>query len=93
MFGVYLAVEHTEMAPGPRAKRALADAGAAGYQAGLGTDIDCDRGARDQLGLDPGRDYAAVVLYFRSREHAQQFVDLFQPGVVGTAAVTVLCLD
>lgn len=93
VFGVYLAVEHSQTAPGPKAHQAVADAAAAGYETGVGTDISCDSGAREQLGLDPTRDYAAVVLYFRTQEDAQRFVDLFEPGVVGTAQVTVMCLD
>jgi hypothetical protein len=35
----------------------------------------------------------AVVVYFRTRQEAQQFVDAFAPGVVGTAAVKVYCRD
>lgn len=93
VFGVYLAVERVERSPGPDAQQAIADAAAVGYDVELSPDIDCDRGAREQLGLDPARDYSAVVLYFETRALAQQFVDLFEPGVVGTAAVTLFCLD
>lgn len=93
VFGVYLAVEGRENSPGPDAKRAMAEAAAVGYDVGLSPDIDCDGGAREQLGLDPARDYSSVVLYFKTRALAQQFVDFFEPGVVGTAAVTLFCLD
>lgn len=40
-----------------------------------------------------GRGYAAVVLYFRTQEDAQQFVGLFKQEVVSTAAETVMRLD
>jgi hypothetical protein len=49
--------------------------------------------AKRQLGLDPPRDYSSVVLYFETCALAQQFVDLLEPGVVGTAAVMLFCLD
>ena len=52
VFGVYLAVERKENSPGPDVRRAMADAAAVGYEVGLSPDIDCDRGAREQLGLD-----------------------------------------
>lgn len=35
----------------------------------------------------------APAVYFGTREEAEQFVDAFQPGVVGTAAVKILCAD
>jgi hypothetical protein len=92
-FGVYLAVERKENSPGPDAQRAMTDAAAVGYDVALSPDIDCDQGAREQLGLDLVRDYSSVVLYFETRALAQQFVNLFEPGVVGTAAVTLFCLD
>jgi hypothetical protein len=41
----------------------------------------------------PGVDYFVEAVYFLTRQEAQQFVDAFQPGVVGTAFVTVYCLD
>lgn len=93
VFGIYLAVERKENSRGPDAQQAMVDAAAVGYEVGLSPDIDCDQGAREQLGLDPARDYSSVVLYFESRALAQQFIDLFEPGVVGTAAVTLFCLD
>ena len=41
----------------------------------------------------PGVNYFAEAVYFRTRQEAQQFVDAFEPGVVGTALLTVYCLD
>ena len=38
-------------------------------------------------------DYFSEVVYFRTRQEAQQFVDAFEPGVVGTAQVTIYCAD
>jgi hypothetical protein len=71
VFGVYLAVERAESSPGPDAQKAIADAAAVGYDVDVSSDIDCDRGAREQLGLDPARDYSTVVLYFETRARAQ----------------------
>ena len=53
------------------------------------TDINCDQGAREALRLTPGVDYFVEAVYFLTRQEAQQFVDAFEPGVVGTAFVTV----
>ncbi len=92
MYGVYVAVERTPTAPEiAQAKRDLQNAG---YSVGPGTaDINCDQGAREALGLDAQRDYYSVALYFRTTQQAKQFVDAFQPGVVGTAEVTLYCRD
>ncbi len=92
VFGVYLAVERSPTAP--ELARTKEELGKAGYPVSEGfTDIACDRGAHEALGLAPGVDYVGVVVYFRTRQEAQQFVDAFEPGVVGTAQVTVFCLD
>ena len=53
--------------------------------------INCDKAAREALGLTLGVDHYTVAVYFRTRDEAQQFVDTFEPGVVGTAEVTVDC--
>ena len=47
----------------------------------------------ETLGLDPAVDYDAVSVFFDTEADAQTFVDLYQPGVVGTAFVTAYCLD
>ncbi|HEX2023493.1 MAG TPA: hypothetical protein VHF00_02220 [Acidimicrobiales bacterium] len=91
-FGVYLAVERTRTAP--ELARAKEELRRAGYSVPQGvTDISCDQGAREALGLAPDVDYVAVVVYFRTEQAAQQFVDAFQPGVVGTAPVKIFCRD
>lgn len=77
----------------PGLERARARAEQAGYDEVGGGDIDCDQGAREALGLDPDRDYYAVALYFPDRPTAQQFVDAYEPGVVGIADLTTYCLD
>lgn len=76
-----------------RLARALEQVEGVGYDAAVAPSIECDAGAYEQLGLDRERQYAAVVLYFADRPTAQQFVDAFEPGVVGTADVTTYCLD
>ena len=90
-FGVYVAVERGS-SPAPELARARDELLKVGYSPGPGApDIDCDKGAREALGLTPGVDYYAVAVYFRTGDEAQQFVDAFEPGVVGTAEVTVDC--
>jgi hypothetical protein len=56
-------------------------------------DIGCDQGRPRGADLDPDRDYVHAALYFADRAAAQQFVDAYEPGVVGTADVTTYCLD
>jgi hypothetical protein len=88
---VYLAVAYS--ADDPKLKRAEAQAKAVGYDnVGIG-DIGCDQGAREALGLDVDRDYYGAAVYFADRGTAQQFVDAYEPGVVGMADVTTFCLD
>ncbi len=92
VFGVFVAVERTTSAP--EIARAKEELQKAGYRVAPGaTDINCDQGARDALKLTPGVDYFVEAVYFRTREEAQQFVEAFEPGVVGTAQVTVYCRD
>jgi hypothetical protein len=92
LFGVFVAVERTTSAP--ELARAKEDLRSVGYRVAPGaTDINCDQGARQALGLTPGVDYFVEAVYFRTRREAQQFVEAFQPGVVGTAAVTAYCRD
>lgn len=90
-WAVFLEVarEGTEQA---ELQRAYADASALGYPSGIG-DVNCSQGAREQLGLDPTVSYQVVNIYFDTSEQAQQFVDLYESGVVGTAYVTAYCLD
>jgi hypothetical protein len=91
VFGVYLSVERGET---PTAETSAAEAEAKRQQwHHSGGDIDCDQGAREALRLDPARKYYSIAIYFRTREDAQEFVDLYEPGVVGIAPVTVFCLD
>lgn len=63
-----------------------------GYQGGIG-DVGCTDGIRQALGLDPAHGYTNVDVLFATAEEAQRFVDLYQPGVVGTVRVTTYCLD
>ncbi len=91
MFGVYLSVERGA-APTAETRAAQAEAERNKWPFS-GGDINCDQGAREALRLDPARDYYAVAVYFVTREDAQRFVDLYEPGVVGIAAVKVFCAD
>ena len=88
---VYLAVAYDSA--DPELAQAQARAREAGYaQVGLG-EVSCDQGAREALGLAADRTYYAVALYFADRPTAQQFVDAYEPGVVGIADVRTYCLD
>ena len=91
MFGVYLSVERG-MAPTAETQAAQAEAERNKWPFS-GGDINCDQGAREALRLDPARDYYAIAVYFATRDDAQRFVDLYEPGVVGIAPVTVFCAD
>jgi hypothetical protein len=65
-----------------------------GYQPDAGAyDLNCEQGLREQLRLDPQRDYATVRIFFANEAQAQQFVNAYQPGIVGTAKVTLYCMD
>ena len=56
LFGVFVAVERTTSAP--ELARAKEDLRRVGYRVAPGaTDINCDQGAREALGLTPGGDY------------------------------------
>ena len=93
--GEYWAVFLAVARPGTEAEelqQASADASALGYPVGI-ADITCSSGAHEQLGLDPTVAYQVVNIYFDTQEQAQQFVDLYEPGVVGAAYVTAYCLD
>ena len=91
-YGVFVAVERTSSAP--ELARAKEELRKAGYRVSPGAgDINCDQGAREALKLTPGVDYFVEAVYFLIRQEAKQFVDAFEPGVVGTAFVTVYCLD
>jgi hypothetical protein len=89
-WAVYLAVAH---AGTDQAELAAAHASAKsiGYQAGIGSI--CEAGATEALGLNPDISYDAVSIFFDTAAQAQEFVDLYQPGVVGTAFITAYCLD
>lgn len=91
VFGVFVAVERTQSAP--ELARAREELRKVGYAGSDGGDVNCDQGARETLGLAPDVPYFTVAVYFRTRQEAQQFVDAFRPGVVGTAEVTSYCRD
>jgi hypothetical protein len=91
-YAVFVAVERTSSAP--ELAHAKEELRKAGYRVSPGAgDINCNQGAREALGLTPGVDYFVEAVYFRTRQEAQQFVDALEPAVVGTALVTLYCLD
>jgi hypothetical protein len=99
-WGVYVTVVRTsddyQVEPADQkrldvAKKTLTDLG---YEPEAGAyDIDCEQGMREQLHLDPQRDYGAVRIFFATRDQAAQFVEEYQPGIVGTAKVILYCMD
>ncbi|HEU5469207.1 MAG TPA: hypothetical protein VFV67_01030 [Actinophytocola sp.] len=73
------------------AEKSLTDLG---YEPDAGAyDVGCEQGLREQLRLDPQRNYATVRIFFAEQAMAQQFVKAYQPGIVGTAKVTLYCMD
>lgn len=99
-WGVYVAVvradDNYQVKPDDQkrldaAKKSLTDLG---YEPDSGAfDIGCEQGMQEQLNLDPQRGYAAVRIFFATPAQAEQFVEAYQPGVVGTANVTLYCMD
>jgi len=99
-WGVYVTVvradDNYQVTPGDQkrldaAKKSLTDLG---YEPDSGAfDIGCEQGMQEQLHLDPQRIYAAVRIFFATQAQAEQFVEEYQPGVVGTAKVTLYCMD
>lgn len=69
----------------------IAAAADLGYDAGV-SDLGCDVGAREGLGLDDGY-YYAVGLYFATVEDANGFAAAYPGDIVGIAEVQTLCLD
>lgn len=69
----------------------IAAAADLGYDAGV-SDLACDVGAREGLGLEDGY-YYAVGLYFATVEDANAFAAAYSGDIVGIAEVQTLCLD
>lgn len=84
----YVAV--TESRDDPRWAQSRRQVEDLGYVAS-GGELACDSGAAEALGLDP--QMLGVAVYFRSAADAQTFARMYEPGVVGTAPVTLFCLD
>ena len=91
-WAVFLAVVRGVDARHPEIAEAVQAAKDLGYSGGHG-EIGCTQGAAEQLRLDPAADYMAVSVFFASQAQAQQFVDAYEPGVVGTAKITAYCMD
>ncbi|TDV56158.1 hypothetical protein [Actinophytocola oryzae] len=99
-WGVYVTVvradDNGQVSPADQkrldaARKSLTDLG---YQPDSGVyDNGCEQGVQEQLHLDPQRTYAAVRIYFATQTQAEKFVEEYQPGVVGTAKVTLYCMD
>jgi len=98
IWAVYLALSRVDASGKAEEPEQLAraeqQARAVGYEDDIGNgDLGCDVGAREALRLDPDRDYRGVSIFFDTQAQAKQFVDAYEPPVVGTARVTAYCLD
>jgi hypothetical protein len=89
---VYLAVGSPDSPEDmARLEESSRHAQALGYVSVTTLDIGCDRGAPEALGVDSSN--FAVAVYFRTAEHAQQFVGVYDREDVGSALVTTYCRD
>jgi hypothetical protein len=92
-WAVYLAVAHSSSDPAMQA--AQEEAAKVGYGAVIG-DLACDRGSIAALGLDQHDYWTGAVLYFRSKDDAEDFANSYLVSggtVVGTAKIGLGCLD
>lgn len=79
----------------PSLDEAAATAQSYGFFAGA-TDINCDQGAAEAVGLAPGGSEAVVGVYFDSEVDANQFVLAIEArghAVAGVGLVQTFCLD
>ena len=79
----------------PALDEAAATAQSYGFFAGA-TDINCDQGAAEAVGVAPGGSEAVVGVYFDSELDANQFVVAIEARgheVVGVGLVQTFCLD
>ena len=90
VWAVYLAVARDESQESEVAE-AAEDVRRLGYTPATGQ-VGCDQGAAEGLGLPDGQ-YTAAAVYFDTQQLAQQFVDAYRPGVVGTVQITYFCAD
>jgi hypothetical protein len=90
-WAVVVAISRTQN--DPKLAAAVRSVTAVGYRDVVVNPVSgCDQGMREGLKLNPG-DYWHVSLYFADAATAQQFVDAYQPGVVGTVKVVTGCAD
>lgn len=90
-WGAYFAVTRGGIGD-PKLERVADDLRAIGFDPSVGG-IECDEGAKDQLGLSARHSYNDVALYFATEAEARDFVGAYDPGVVGIARVRTFCLD
>ncbi|MBO3086095.1 hypothetical protein [Cellulomonas fengjieae] len=88
VWGTYVAV--VDSFDSPAAVAATARVTELGY-APSGGEIACDQGAGEALGFPP--ETLVVATYLASKEDAELFAQLYGPGAVGIAEVTLFCLD
>ncbi|MGD2101807.1 MAG: hypothetical protein PVG83_06175 [Acidimicrobiia bacterium] len=92
-WAVYIAVADDFGDPSLDEASALADS--YGFFAGT-TDINCDQGAAEAIGVAPGGSEAVVGVYFETELDANQFVIAWEARghtVAGVGLVQTFCLD
>jgi hypothetical protein len=89
-FAVFIAL--AAEANDPKLLTAQERAQALGYSGGIG-ELECTKGAREQLKVPAGRPVTAYSIFFSSRDRADRFVAAYGAPVVGTAVITAGCLD
>lgn len=97
IWAVYLAVVPDAEGPAaPDLRRAGDQARDLDYDPGT-SDLACDRGAAEALGLDPAGTYLGLSLYFGAEDEARLFAEMFAADgrgeVRGVVEVTTYCLD
>ncbi|WP_421742793.1 hypothetical protein [Cellulomonas sp.] len=88
VWGAYVAV--VDSFESPAALAAKARITELGYESS-GGEIGCDQGAAEALGLPEGS--LVVATYLATQADALLFVEMYGPGALGVAEVTLFCLD
>lgn len=88
VWGTYVAL--VDAFDTPAADAASARIAELGYEPS-GGEVGCDRGAAEALGVPESA--LVVATYFTTKEDAELFAEMYGPGTLGVAEVTLWCLD
>lgn len=90
VWGAYVAV--TSSPEDPAVAAASERLEEVGYASGFGAgELGCDEGATEALGAPEGS--YGLAVYFDTQADAETFAELWGPELVGTAQVTLFCMD